>query len=46
MPDTEIHVTWIKPLDPKYKFLFHCTFLLCLEWYFTIIQTHTEAIPD
>ena len=24
MPDNEIHVSWIKTLDPKYKSLFYC----------------------
>ena len=47
MLDNEIHVSWIKTLDPKYKSLFCYTFfLLCLEWYFRIIQTHTEVTPD
>ena len=31
MPNNEIHVGWIKALDPKQKSLFQCTFLLCLE---------------
>ena len=34
MPDNEILVTWIKPLDPKYKFLFYCTFFTLLRMIF------------
>ena len=26
MPDDEIHVDWIKTLDPKFKYLLNCTF--------------------
>lgn len=25
MPDNEIHVGWIKTLDPNFKYLFYCT---------------------
>ena len=34
MPDKEIHVCWIKTLDPKKKSLFYCTFFNLLRLVF------------
>ena len=31
MPDDETHVGWIKTLDPKFKYLFHCTLFTLLR---------------
>ena len=47
MSDNEIHVTWIKPLDPKYKFLFYCTFFTWLRMVFqNNSDPYTEVTPD
>ena len=47
MPDNEIHVTWIKPLDPKYKCLFYCTFFTLLRIIFqNNSDPYTEVTPD
>ena len=46
MPDNEIHVSWIKTLDPQKNLYFIALFLICLDWYFRIVQTHTLVTPD